>query len=72
MRHADYIVGRIGIDHVAFGSDFDGTIISSTLRDVADLQLVIETFRKHGYDDASLVKLAHGNWIDVLERTWGK
>lgn len=72
VRHADYIVGRIGIDHVAFGSDFDGTIISSTLRDVADLQLVIETFRKHGYDDASLVKLAHGNWIDVLERTWGK
>ncbi|EEY24837.1 membrane dipeptidase [Brucella sp. F5/99] len=33
---------------------------------------MIETFRKHGYDDASLVKLAHGNWIDVLERTWGK
>lgn len=72
VRHADYIVERIGIDHLALGSDFDGTTISSTLRDVADLQLVIETFRKHGYDDASLTKLAHGNWIDVLERTWGE
>lgn len=71
VRHADYIVGRIGIDHLALGSDFDGTTISSRLRDVADLQRVIEAFRKHGYDDASIVKLAHGNWIDVLERSWG-
>ncbi len=71
VRHADYIVDRIGIDHLALGSDFDGTTISSTLRDVGDLQLVIEAFRKHGYDDASIVKLAHGNWINVLERTWG-
>lgn len=71
VRHADYIVDRIGIDHLALGSDFDGTTISSTLRDVSDLQLVIEAFRKHGYDDASIVKLAHGNWINVLERTWG-
>lgn len=71
VRHADYIVNRIGIDHLALGSDFDGTTISSTLRDVGDLQLVIDAFRKHGYDDASIVKLAHGNWINVLERTWG-
>ncbi|MBJ6720543.1 dipeptidase [Bacillus sp. PR5] len=71
VRHADYIVNRIGIDHLALGSDFDGTTISSTLRDVGDLQLVIEAFRKHGFDDASIVKLAHANWINVLERTWG-
>ena len=71
VRHADYIVNRIGIDHLALGSDFDGTTISSTLRDVGDLQLVIDAFRKHGYDDASIDKLAHGNWINVLERTWG-
>ncbi|KAB2679098.1 membrane dipeptidase [Brucella tritici] len=71
VRHADYIVNRIGIDHLALGSDFDGTTISSTLRDVGDLQLVIEAFRKHGYDNASIVKLAHANWINVLERTWG-
>lgn len=71
VRHADYIVNRIGIDHLALGSDFDGTTISNSLHSVADLQRVIETFRKHGYDDASIVKLAHKNWIDVLERTWG-
>ncbi|MDA4630774.1 membrane dipeptidase, partial [Escherichia coli] len=27
VRHVDYIVDRIGIDHVALGSDFDGTTI---------------------------------------------
>ncbi|MGU3399180.1 dipeptidase [Brucellaceae bacterium D45D] len=72
VRHADYIVERIGIDHLALGSDFDGTTVPAALKSAADLQRVIETFRNHGYDDASLVKLAHGNWIDVLERTWGQ
>ncbi|WP_343315946.1 dipeptidase [Brucella sp. BE17] len=71
VRHADYIVERIGIDHLALGSDFDGTTIPAALESAADLQRVIETFRNHGYDDASLVKLAHGNWLDVLERSWG-
>ncbi len=72
VRHADYIVERIGIDHLALGSDFDGTTVPAALESAADLQRVIETFRNHGYDDASLVKLAHGNWINVLERSWGQ
>lgn len=72
VRHADYIVERIGIDHLALGSDFDGTTVPAALESAADLQRAIETFRNHGYDDASLVKLAHGNWINVLERSWGQ
>ena len=27
VRHVDYLVERMGIDHVAFGSDFDGAIV---------------------------------------------
>ena len=71
VRHADYMIERMGVDHVALGSDFDGTTISSQLRDVADVQKVIETFRKHGYDEATIRKIAYENWINVLERTWG-
>ncbi|MDC7258412.1 dipeptidase [Shinella sp. YE25] len=34
----DYIVERIGIDPVALGSDFDGTVISDDMKDAADLR----------------------------------
>ena len=71
VRHVDYMVERMGIDHVAFGSDFDGTTIPAAMRDVADLQLMVQALRSAGYDQASLDKICHGNWIRVLEATWG-
>ncbi|RKF40791.1 peptidase [Agrobacterium deltaense] len=71
VRHVDYIVNRIGIDHVALGSDFDGTTIPAAMKDAADLQLLVEALRKGGYDDEALAKICHGNWIRVLEKTWG-
>lgn len=71
VRHVDYIVNRIGIDHVALGSDFDGTTIPAAMKDAADLQLLVEAMRKSGYDDVALAKICHGNWIRVLEKTWG-
>ncbi|WP_427929254.1 dipeptidase [Agrobacterium cavarae] len=71
VRHVDYIVDRIGIDHVALGSDFDGTTIPAAMRDASDLPLLVEELRKAGYDQASLEKIGHGNWLRVLERSWG-
>lgn len=71
VRHVDYIVERIGIEHVAFGSDFDGTTIPAALRDCRDLPTLLAAFRTAGYDDASLRKLSHENWLRVLERTLG-
>ena len=26
---------------------------------------------QHGFDDALMTKLCHGNWLRVLEKTWG-
>jgi membrane dipeptidase len=69
--HIDYIANRIGIDHVALGSDFDGTTIPAAMRDAADLQQLVDVLRKRGYDEATLAKVCHGNWIRVLETTWG-
>lgn len=71
VRHVDYIVNRIGIDHVAFGSDFDGTTIPASMKDASDLQLLVSALRKAGYDDEALAKICHGNWVRVLENTWG-
>ena len=56
VRHVDYLVERIRIDRVAFGSDFDGATIPSALGDVAGLPTLIAKFRASGYDDTSIHK----------------
>ncbi|UWU18921.1 dipeptidase (plasmid) [Rhizobium sullae] len=71
VRHVDYLVEKVGIDHVALGSDFDGTLISRKIGDVTGLPRLMAALREAGYDDEALVKIAHRNWISVLERTWG-
>lgn len=71
VRHVDYLVGRVGIDHVGLGSDFDGTLISNRIGDAAGLPRLLGALRMAGYDDAALTKIAHGNWLSLLERTWG-
>jgi membrane dipeptidase len=70
VRHIDYIADRIGIDHVAFGSDFDGSTISRELGNVAGLPMLINALRESGYDNAALRKITHENWIRTLKKTW--
>jgi membrane dipeptidase len=70
VRHVDYLVGRMGIDHVAFGSDFDGCLISAELGGVAGLPKLVSALADGGYDDEALAKLTHRNWLRVLEETW--
>ncbi|HZH28999.1 MAG TPA: dipeptidase [Azospirillaceae bacterium] len=70
VRHVDYLVERVGVDGVGFGSDFDGAQIPAEIKDVAGLPRLIEALRRHGYDDATLEKLCWRNWVSVLERTW--
>ncbi|ENN88221.1 dipeptidase [Rhizobium freirei PRF 81] len=71
VRHVAYIAERIGIEHVALGSDFDGTTIPQALGDAAGLPKLIDALRAHGFDDQAIAKIAHGNWIRVLKQTWG-
>ncbi|MDW8214755.1 MAG: dipeptidase [Roseiflexaceae bacterium] len=68
--HIVYLVDRLGIDHVGFGSDFDGALMPHDLGDVAGLPRLLETLRHRGFDEPSLRKLAHENWLRVLRKTW--
>ena len=70
VRHVDYLVERVGIDKVGFGSDFDGAKVPKDLGDVSGLPDLLTALRAAGYDDASLRKLAHENWVRVLRATW--
>lgn len=71
-RHVAYVADRIGIDHVALGSDFDGTTIPAEMKDVTGLPRLIDSLRRHGFGDAELTKIAYENWLSVLWRTWGE
>ncbi len=68
--HVDYLVNRLGIDRVGFGSDFDGATMPAELTDAAGLPRLIETLRARGYDEPSLRKIGHENWVRVLRKTW--
>ncbi|MCX9079584.1 MAG: membrane dipeptidase, partial [Candidatus Methanoperedens sp.] len=70
VEHIDYIVQRIGVDHVAFGSDFDGADMPSALGDAAGLPRLADALQAHGYDGEALDKITYRNWFRVLKATW--
>jgi membrane dipeptidase len=70
VRHVDYLVARMGIDHVAFGSDFEGAAVPAELGGAAGLPRLVAALGEAGYDEVSVAKITHGNWLRVLDRTW--
>jgi membrane dipeptidase len=70
VDHIDHLVDRMGVDHVALGSDFDGATIIDAIGDAAGLPALFDALRDAGYSDRDLRKLAHENWLRVLDATW--
>ena len=70
VRHVDYLVERVGVERVGFGSDFDGAKVPREIGDASGLPKLLAALRERGYDDAALKKLAHENWVRILRETW--
>ncbi len=70
LRHLDYLIEKLGVDHVGFGSDFDGAEVPDVIGDVSGLPALLNAMKKHGYDDATLRKISHENWINTLAKCW--
>ena len=69
IKHIDYIVNLVGIDHVAIGSDYDG--IGSTpvgLEDVSKLPDLTLALLKHGYSNADVKKILGENFLRVFQQ----
>ena len=66
----DYLVERLGVDRVGFGSDFDGATMPKAIGDASGLPALVEALGRRGYDEPALRKLAHENWLRVLDKTW--
>ena len=68
--HARYVADRIGPEHVALGSDFDGAKMPAELGDVAGLPKLIDALRDAGFTEPELEAIAWGNWRRVLAAAW--
>ncbi|MGH2870763.1 MAG: dipeptidase, partial [Solirubrobacteraceae bacterium] len=69
-RHAAYVAERIGIRHVALGSDYDGATIPAELGDVSRTPRLLEALGSAGFGDEDLAAVAWGNWRRVLDAWW--
>ena len=68
--HIDHVVKIAGIDHVGFGSDFDGVgdSLPTDLKDASGYPNIIDHLLKRGYSDSDIAKICSGN----LLRVWKK
>ena len=69
-RHARYVAERIGVQHLALGSDFDGTTIPRALGDAAGMPHVLDALSDVGFSAAELEAIAWRNWRRVLAAWW--
>src|SRR5262249_20330692 len=69
VAHVDHVARRLGVDHVAFGSDFDGASIPDELGGLAGLPKLVAALRDRGYGEADVDRITHGNWLRVLGRS---
>jgi membrane dipeptidase len=68
IDHIDYIVKRIGIDHVGLGSDFDGiNSAPKELKGVEDFPKISKALKKRGYSKSDISKILGGNVLRVFE-----
>lgn len=70
-NHVDYLLDKVGEDGVGFGSDLDGATMPGDMKDVAGFPRVVQALVRRGYDHLLLEKICYGNWLRVLETTWG-
>lgn len=68
--HIDYIVRRVGVDHVGFGSDYDGWLaaIPSDQRDCRDSHKLTDILLERGYSSHDIYKMYRGNTLRALRR----
>jgi membrane dipeptidase len=70
VHHLGYLIDRLGEDHVALGSDFDGAVMPRPIKDASCLPTLMHALRAHGFGDVVVRKIAMENWLRVFRLTW--
>jgi membrane dipeptidase len=68
--HIDHVVSLVGIDYVAFGSDYDGVgdSLPKGLKDVSTYPNLIKELLKRGYTPEDIEKICYKNTFRVWEK----
>ena len=83
LKHMDYMINLVGIEHLALGMDFVKYDGPRTLKDrhhplhkdplikgfeeIEDLPNLIDGLQKHGYKEAEIALILGGNYLRVLK-----
>jgi membrane dipeptidase len=69
VAHIDHVVQLVGVEHVGFGSDFDGvSTLPKQLKDVSFFPELIAALLEQGYSEDDIRKIAGEN----LMRVWSE
>lgn len=68
LDHIDYLVDKLGIDHVAVGSDFDGISSSPTgLEDVSKFPNLTQALLEREYSKEDVAKIMGQNFLRIMK-----
>ena len=72
VRHVEHLVRYAGEDCVGLGSDFDVARIPAVIGNVTGVVRLLDALIEAGFGAELVAMIAQGNWLRVLERTWGR
>jgi membrane dipeptidase len=67
LDHLDYVIKRIGVDHVGIGTDFDHGSGIVGFKDASDAPNVTRGLLQRGYSAEDVAKIWSGNFMRVLK-----
>jgi membrane dipeptidase len=70
VEHARYVADRIGVEHVALGSDFDGAPMPASLGGAAGMPKLLAALGDAGFSQPEVAQVAWENWRRVLAGWW--
>lgn len=71
IEHIDYIVGRIGIDYVGIGNDFNHGSGIDDYNDASEAMNLTEGLLERGYSEEDIQKIWSGNFLRILDAAAG-
>jgi membrane dipeptidase len=76
VDHIDHICQLAGnARHAAIGTDLDGGFgreqSPGDLDTIPDLQKLVGLLADRGYNDLDIAAIMHGNWLRLLQKSWG-